>query len=126
MENFRSDIAKAKGLGAAHSGVHHWIHQRFTSAAMILLTGWMIYIIIQLAGREISEVIEMIKKPYNVLAISLFIINLFYHASLGMQVVIEDYAHCRAMRLILLFTVKSVSIITTVAMIIAVLSIMIL
>lgn len=121
---FRSDISKAKGLGSSHSGVHHWIHQRFTAVLLLALAGWIVCLITCVVGREISEVIDIIQRPYNVTAIALFVTALFYHASLGMQVIIEDYVHCRIVRLFTLFAVQIVSVITVFAMVVAVLHIM--
>jgi succinate dehydrogenase / fumarate reductase, membrane anchor subunit len=123
-KTFKSDMAKVKGLGSGHSGTHHWLHQRFSAVMMLVLTSWIMCLIGQISGKELSEVIEVIQKPYNVLAISLFVSVLFYHSSLGMQVIIEDYVHHRFTRAFLIFAVKIISIITVVAMFIAVLYLM--
>lgn len=119
MQKFRSDIAKAKGLGAAHDGVHHWLAQRFSSVFVAILLVWMLLIILYVVGKPFSEVIEIIKKPCNVLAISLFTLSSFYHANLGMQVIIEDYVHCRIMRIFFLYGTKIVSIVTASAVVVA-------
>lgn len=116
---FKTDIARAKGLGAAHHGIHHWLQQRFTAILNLVLFVWMLCILHHISGREFSEILELIKKPYNVMAVSLFAISVFYHATLGMQIIIEDYAHCRALRLVLLYGVRIVSLITATAVVIA-------
>ena len=116
---FKTDIAHAKGLGSAHSGSHHWLAQRFTSVLLVVLITWMLYIISCTAGLRMSEVIEVVKKPYNVLAISLFAITAFYHATLGMQIIIEDYTQHRMARLTMLYGVKILSIVTAAALVVA-------
>lgn len=116
---FKTDISRAKGLGTAHNGAHHWLHQRFTAVLNLLLLFWMVFILYCISKHEFSEIIEIVKKPYNVLAISLFALSIFYHATLGMQIIIEDYSHCRAMRLILLYTIRIVSLITSSAVVVA-------
>lgn len=116
---FRSGISKAKGLGSAHDGMHHWLAQRFSSVLVAVLMAWMVTLIVCTVGKPFSEVIEIIKKPYNVLAVALFTISSFYHADLGMQVIIEDYINCRAMRLFLLYSVKILSIVTASAVVVA-------
>lgn len=123
-KTFKSDIAKVKGLGSGHSGTHHWLHQRFSAVMMIVLTSWVLCLIGQISGKELSEIIEIIQKPYNVLAMSLFVSILFYHSSLGMQVIIEDYVQHRFIRVFLIFAINIISIITVVAMFIAVLYLM--
>jgi len=35
-------------------------------------------------------------KPYNAILFAIFVLALFWHAKLGIQVVIEDYVHTRA------------------------------
>lgn len=124
QERFRTNISKAKGLGSAHDGVHHWLAQRFSSVLVTLIMIWMVCLIICVVGKPFSEVIEIIKKPYNVLAVCLFAISSFYHANLGMQVIIEDYVRCRAMRLFFLYSTQLISIITTSAVVVAMLYLM--
>lgn len=119
QERFRTNIAKAKGLGSAHDGVHHWLAQRFSSVLVTLTMIWMVCLIVSIVGKPFSEVIEIIKRPYNVLAISLFTISSFYHANLGMQVIIEDYVRCRMMRLFFLYSTKIISIVTTAAVVVS-------
>jgi succinate dehydrogenase / fumarate reductase, membrane anchor subunit len=121
---YRSGLSKAKNLGSAGSGLKHWWHQRFTAILLVLLTVWFFYFSWKIGNSEISEVIEILKNPYNVAAMSLFVISGLYHAALGMQVVIEDYIHCRAARLFLLLITQIFSIVTVLCFIIAVLYVM--
>jgi succinate dehydrogenase / fumarate reductase, membrane anchor subunit len=125
MKNkFRSDLYKAKNLGSAGSGSGHWWHQRFTAILLTLLTVWVFCFSWQLSGAELGGVIEVFKNPIHIVLVSLFVIIGFYHAVLGMQIVIEDYIHCRAMRLFLLLSTQIFSIVTVFAFIVAVLYVM--
>jgi succinate dehydrogenase / fumarate reductase membrane anchor subunit len=125
MKNkFRSDLYKAKNLGSAGSGSGHWWHQRFTAILLTLMTGWVFCFSWQLSGAELGEIIEVFKNPVHIVMVALFAIIGFYHAALGMQIVIEDYIHCRAMRLILLLSTQIFSIVTVFAFIVAVLYVM--
>lgn len=121
---YRSNLSKAKNLGAAGSGVHHWWHQRFTAVILLLITAWVYCFAWDLGNAETSGIIDVFQKPYHVIMLSLFVIFGLYHAALGMQVVIEDYVHCRFMRLALLLTTQVFSIITAFAFIIAILYVM--
>ena len=127
MKNkFRSDLSIAKNIGSADSGAKHWWHQRFTAIIMVLSTFWLFSFTWQLSGAELSGVIEVVKQPCNVIMLSLFTLMGFYHAALGMQVVIEDYVTCRVARLTMLLFVQIFSIVTAIAFLVAVLYVMIL
>ena len=125
MKNkYRSDLSKAKNLGSAGSGSGHWWHQRFTATLLALLTGWVFYFSWENSHSELSGIIEVFKKPYHIVMVTLFVLTGFYHAAIGMQVVIEDYVHYRATRLTLLLITQIFSITTALAFILAVLYVM--
>lgn len=125
MKNkYRSDLSIAKNLGSAASGSSHWWRQRFTAIIMVLITGWLFCFSWSLSGSELTQIIEIIKKPYNIIILALFTICGFYHASLGMQVIFEDYIHYRPMRVALVLFIQIISIITVISFLVAVLHIM--
>lgn len=125
MKNkFRSDLSIAKNLGSAGSGSKHWWHQRFTAIMMVLCILWIFSFSWQLSGSELSGMIEVIKQPCNIIMLALFTLIGFYHAALGMQVVIEDYIPSRVIRLTMLLSVQIFSIVTVIAFLLAVLNIM--
>jgi len=125
MKNkFRSDLSIAKNLGSAASGSRHWWHQRFTAIILVISTIWLFVFSWELSGLERGGVTEVIKNPYHVIMLSIFTLTGFYHAVLGMQVVIEDYVTCRAYRLVMLLIVQIFSIVTAIAFLVAVLYVM--
>jgi len=125
MKNkFRSDLSIVKNIGSAGSGSKHWWHQRFTAIILVFSTFWLFSFAWQLSGAELSGVIEVVKQPCNVIMLSLFTLMGFYHAALGMQVVIEDYVTCRMARLAMLLSVQIFSIVTAIAFLVAVLYVM--
>ena len=116
----KSDLAKIKALGSAHTGVHHWWQQRLTAIFLAVLTIWLTTFIAQIVNaRELSIVLSIIQKPQNVLMLILLTALVFYHAALGMQVVIEDYIKCRFSKLALIVLVQAFSVVTTAAFAIA-------
>ena len=117
---FRSNLSKAKNLGSDASGSKHWWHQRFTAVIMALSSIWVAYFSWDVIGLGINGIIEIIKEPYNIIMLSIFTVTGFYHSTLGMQVVIEDYISCRALRLTLLLTVQIFSIATIVSFLVAI------
>ena len=127
MKNkYRSDLSKAKNLGAAGSGSHHWWHQRLTALIIAVMVFWVISFSWQISKSEISVVISCLQKPYNIVMLVIFFVTMMYHAVLGMQVVIEDYINCRSIRLVFLLGTQAFAITTTISFLVAVFYIMIL
>ncbi len=100
-------LAKARGHGSAKEGVHHWYAQRASAVLLIFLIGWMIYAIITLAGAEYPVAREFMAQPLHAAFIVVLLITMFYHAVLGLQVVIEDYVHKPAAEIILYFITRA-------------------
>jgi len=100
-------LARARGHGSAKSGVHHWMAQRATAVFLVFLVGWMGYALFMLAGADHAAAREFIARPFNAALLILLLIVLFYHAMLGLQVVIEDYVHHPAAELTLHFLTRA-------------------
>lgn len=88
---YRTPLTKARGLGAAKSGTTHWWMQRVTAAALIPLSYWLIILIALSATAPYAEAQAWLAAPVNTVGILAFIAAVFYHAGLGLRVVIEDY-----------------------------------
>src|SRR5687768_14387163 len=89
----RSPLRRAQGLGSAKSGFKHWWAQRVSAVALIPLTLWILGWLLALAGSDYSTFTLWIQSPVTTILMVLFLIALFCHAALGVQVVIEDYIH---------------------------------
>ncbi len=89
--SLRTPLARAKGLGSAKEGSHHWWHQRVTALALVPLSLWFIYSLLGMAVADYNTVVQWLRQPFVTLLLIIFIVSLFYHAQLGIQVVIEDY-----------------------------------
>ena len=87
----QTPLAKVRGLGSAKDGTHHFWHQRVTAVALVPLTLWIMVSIVMMTTLEHSAVIAWMSAPINAVLLLIFILALFYHAQLGVQVVIEDY-----------------------------------
>ena len=92
---FRTPLARARGLGSAKSGTGHFWWQRVTAVALVPLVAWLIGTMVSLVGADLATVQAAIARPWNAILVALFAIAMFWHAKLGMQVVIEDYVHTR-------------------------------
>lgn len=91
---FESPLAKAKGHGASHSGVGHWWLQRVTAVALIALLPWfVISLITAMLSRDVGDVANWFASPFHSVGMIALLVATFWHAKLGLQVVIEDYVH---------------------------------
>jgi succinate dehydrogenase / fumarate reductase membrane anchor subunit len=102
----RSSLGRVRGLGSAKEGVGHWWGQRVTAIALVPLSIWFVVAAISLTGADYPTFVAWIGQFGNALLMILTALVLFYHASLGMQVVIEDYVHGEGARVITLLAVK--------------------
>ncbi len=108
--NLSTPLSKARGLGSAKSGTHHWIAQRLTAIALIPLSIWFVFSLVCMTELSHQAAIEWIQSPLVAVFLLLFIIAMFHHAQLGMQVVIEDYIECKVVKITGLVLLKLVSI----------------
>ncbi|MCC7247992.1 MAG: succinate dehydrogenase, hydrophobic membrane anchor protein [Lysobacter sp.] len=99
--DYRAPVARARGLGSAKSGTGHFWYQRLTAMFLLVLTPWILGMLVALAGADIGHVFTTLGKPINAIPMALFLLSLFWHAKLGLQVVIEDYIHHRATEIFL-------------------------
>jgi len=86
-----TSIGRVRGLGAAKAGTHHWLLQRFTAVGNLLLVLWLVVSILLLPNLSFATVSQWISNPLPATAMALLIISSFWHARLGMQVMVEDY-----------------------------------
>jgi len=102
--SFRTDMAKARGLGSAKDGTHHWVSQRLTAIALIPLTLAFLYPFATSLGSGYEAVRETYQNPIHALVAILTFLVMFRHLRLGIQIVVEDYVHGPRLRAGLLIT----------------------
>ncbi len=93
--DMRDPLAIARGLGSAKSGVQHWWMQRLTAIALAILSPWFVWLLVSLIGADQETIQYVLANPRYALPLLVFVLALFWHAKLGVQVVIEDYVHTR-------------------------------
>ena len=86
-------LGKVRGLGSAHEGGEHWLTERVTSIALLLLGTWLIASLLMLPKLDQRTLIEWLHAPSAAVPMALLIIVGFRHALDGMKVVIDDYVH---------------------------------
>jgi succinate dehydrogenase / fumarate reductase, membrane anchor subunit len=100
--DMRTPLGRVRGFGSARSGTEHFWFQRLTSVALVPLTAAVILIVMSLLGRNHAAVVQILGSPIVAIIMLLFVLTTAYHMKLGMQVVIEDYAHDEAIKYTLL------------------------
>lgn len=122
IKSYRSPISRARGLGSAKQGTHHFWMQRVSAVALIPLALWFVYSVAQLPGASYSAAKHWVSSPSVAVILMLFIAAMVYHSMLGIQVVIEDYVGREGRKLVLLLLSKFIHIVAAVSGIFAVLS----
>lgn len=95
----RSPFDRTHGLGSARGGFGHWWVQRVSAVALIPLTVWFSAAVIAHAGDDYSVLMMWLSAPVTTVLMVLFLIALFCHMALGLQVVIEDYVHANRIKI---------------------------
>jgi succinate dehydrogenase / fumarate reductase membrane anchor subunit len=123
IDILRSPLSRARGLGSARAGSHHWWAQRLTAIALVPLTLWFIFSVIHLSGATHQVVIEWLSSPLTLGLMLALIVATFHHLQLGVQVVIEDYVHDERAKMGAVLAVKALCILLALVCIVSVLKI---
>ena len=91
----RTPLKRARGLGSGKGGTDHWWWQRVTAVVLAVLVAWLIGLLVSLVGADLMQARATIARPWNAIMLAILAIAMFWHAKLGLQVVIEDYVHER-------------------------------
>ena len=121
--DLRTPLSRARGLGSAKQGVHHWWAQRITAVALIPLVTWFAISLIMLSGADYAVVRAWIGSPVVMVLLTLTIVIGLHHGQLGMQEVVEDYVHGEGMKLALIVLLRFIAVFFGLAAIVAILRI---
>ena len=108
-------------LMSASEAVHHWWAQRLTAVVLIPLSLWFVYSLTTMYSANYETVTLWLNNATNSLLMLFFILSLYYHAVLGLQVVIEDYVESDWQRESLLLLIKIILSIAALSAVIAIL-----
>lgn len=92
-------LGRVRGLGSAKSGTHHWLTQRVTAIANLVLMTWLITSLITGDVTTADAMKRWLSKPAAAVPMLLLAISMFTHLRLGLTVLIEDYVHGEALKL---------------------------
>lgn len=105
-KRLRTPLKRVEGLGSARNGTGHFWVQRLTSIALVPLAIWFVWTVLTLIGQDPFVVRARLAEPLTGAMLLALIIAAFWHAQLGLQVVIEDYVHTRWLEVALQVLVK--------------------
>ena len=88
-----TSIGRVRGLGSAHEGAHHWLLQRFTAVGNLVLMLFLVISLALLPSYDYATMTGWASQTLPATALALLVISVFWHARLGLQVLIEDYVH---------------------------------
>ena len=119
----RHSFKYARNWGSAKSGVRHWWIQRVTAAALIVLGLWFLIMVLTMLGSDYGSARALLAKPLNGVLMIAFVATAFWHAQLGLQVVVEDYIHVRWVAVVLMVVFKMLAVLLSLISAMAVLKI---
>lgn len=84
-------IGRVRGLGTAHGGAHHWMIHRITAVGNLVVMSYLVVSLALLGDYGYDSMVKWLSQPIAATGIILLVISVFWHARLGLQIVIEDY-----------------------------------
>ena len=91
LGNSASPLGKVRGIGSAEEGGRHWIGERVTSIALVLLGVWLVVSLLLLPDLRLATVREWLRAPSGAIPMTLLVITTFIHGLDGLKVVVDDY-----------------------------------
>ncbi len=95
----RTPLGRVRGLGSARAGTGHFLRQRLSALANLVLGVIVIGVMLALVGAGYTETLETLGSPFVASPMILFVLSATYHMMLGMQVIIEDYIHHEGLKI---------------------------
>ena len=110
MEDYRSGLARARGLGSARRGASHWIAERVSAVALAPLSLWVVWSALRLSRTGYHGAMAWLGSPVNAVLAAVLVAVAFWHMHAGLRVVIEDYIHAPLSKTALLLLNLAISV----------------
>ena len=121
--SIRTPLGFVRGLGSAKDGTHHWWMQRVTSVILVPLVLWFVISLLSVSRADYEGFQHWLSSPVNAGLLVALLTAMFYHASLGMQVIYEDYVRPEGAKVIAVLVTQLVLFLLGAISIVAVLKI---
>ncbi len=106
MNSLRTPLARVKGMGSAGEGTDHFWLQRLTAIGLVPLCIWFCFSMASLPSMDYATFTAWLGSPFTAVMMILVILVAFYHAALGLQVIVEDYIGEKGIRTASLIAIK--------------------
>jgi len=105
--SIQTPLARVRYLGSAKEGSNHWWWQRLTALLLVPLSLWFVASIwwLVIGGATYDAFQDWLSGPVAAILMLLFVGAMFYHLKLGLQTVIEDYVHNKAVKWTFMVTI---------------------
>lgn len=87
----KTALGRVRGLGAAGHGGEHWIKERVSSAALLLLGTWFLVSLLLLPDFSQGTIRAWMSQPFAFVPMALFVYLNFEHSLEGVKVIVDDY-----------------------------------
>jgi succinate dehydrogenase / fumarate reductase membrane anchor subunit len=118
----KSPLGRALGLGTA-SGTQHWWLQRVGSVALLPLCLWFAVSLLTLPDLDYATVHAWLARPLNAFLMLLLVPVAAQHSWLGVEVIVQDYMHREASKLLALLALEFLHVLTGLAACLAILKV---
>lgn len=115
----RTPLKDVRGLGSARGGTGHFLVQRITAIALAVLSVWFVWLCLKLFHSDYATAHALVARPCNAVLMAAFVVALFWHTQVGLQVIIEDYVHTPWKEVSLQILVKLACVLGTLASLLA-------
>jgi succinate dehydrogenase / fumarate reductase, membrane anchor subunit len=106
MPLFKTPMGRVRGKGSAKNGTETFWHQRLTAIALIPLATVFVGLMISLVGDDYASAANVMRSPLVGVVMLMFLLTGFYHMSIGLAHVVEDYVHWELGKILLIIAVK--------------------
>ena len=101
-------------------GFGHWRWQRISAVATLGLMLYFTYLVASIGPLDYRAAMAFVASPQHAVAMAILVIAGFFHAALGVQMIIEDYIPLASGRLVLVTIARGVFAIAAMASLVSV------
>ena len=102
---FLTDRKQATLMGSAKMGTMHFWHMTISSVALLILVPLFIFTFGSALGQSYGDIMAYYARPFPAIVAGLTIVVGFVHFKNGVQVLIVDYVHGLARKVLIILTI---------------------